>query len=114
MSETEVVRDAMAKLPILLPGCKPIRINSGRRGGVRMTSENVPDIIGVQRWGMFLAVEVKTESGQLTDEQYNFLRDVHGRGGYAGLYTPSGLFRFIDMPDKHMTPTQRERHRRRG
>jgi len=110
MSETDIVRDAMTALPYLLPRCKPIRVNSGRRGGVRMTSEKVPDIIGVLADGKFMAIEVKTEDGQLRDEQYAFLADTHKRGGYAGLFTPSGLFRFADMPAKHMTPAQRERH----
>lgn len=107
MSETDIVRDAMTALPYLLPGCKPIRVNSGRRGGVRMSSESMPDIIGVQKFGMFMAVEVKTEDGQLNDDQYAFLADIHTRGGYAGLFTPSGLFRFVEMPAKHMTPKQR-------
>jgi hypothetical protein len=102
----------MTALPYLLPGCRVIRVNSGRRGGVRMTSEKVPDLIGVQRLGAFIAIEVKTEDGQLEEHQYEFLRDTHERGAYAGLFTPSGLFRFLDMPEKHMTPSQREKHRK--
>ncbi len=112
MTETDIVRDAMTALPYLLPGSKFWRANSGGgKTGHRCNSINLPDLVGMQKFGMFMAVEVKTETGQLRDEQYSFLADVHGRGGYAGLFTPSGLFRFVDMPAKHMTPQQREFHK---
>lgn len=113
MSETDVVREAMKQLPYLLPGCKAIRVNSGRKGGVRMSSENMVDIIGVQKFGMFLAVEVKTEEGRLSDEQFAFLADIHRRGGYAGLFAPSGLYHFKQIPPRFMTPAQQERQNKR-
>jgi hypothetical protein len=65
------------------------------------------DIVGWQRFGMALAVEVKTEDGQLTDEQFEFLRDVKERGGFAGVYAPSGLYEFSNIPVRFLPANKR-------
>lgn len=43
------------------------------------------DLIGWTKDGLFLAVEVKTETGQPTVEQINFITAVRAAGGRAGI-----------------------------
>lgn len=105
--ETPIVAYALKALPVYFPGAKLWRANSGGPSGAKSyghkcNSINLVDIVGWQRWGMALAIEVKTETGRLSAGQYAFLQDVDTRGGYAGLFTPSGLFKFGTFPDKHM------------
>jgi hypothetical protein len=103
VSETDVVRAAMQALPVHFPGAFFWRANSGgNKSGRRHNSRNLVDIVGWQRNGLALAIEVKTEDGRLTQAQYIFLADVVLRTGYAGLFTPSGLFDFGSIPDKHL------------
>jgi hypothetical protein len=103
VSETDVVRAAMKFLAAKFPGSFFWRANSGgNKSGRKHNSRNLVDIVGWQRSGMAMAIEVKTEDGRLARLQYVFLAEVNKRGGYAGLFTPSGLFDFGSIPDKHM------------
>lgn len=72
-------------------GCLVWRNNTGalpdRRGilvryGLCIGSS---DIIGIMPDGRFLAVEVKTKTGRVTEAQENFLAAVRARGGVAGV-----------------------------
>lgn len=45
--------------------------------------DGASDLIGWSSTGKFMACEVKTESGKLSDEQINFLMAVHSAGGIA-------------------------------
>lgn len=102
MSETEVVRQAMKALPVLYPGSRWVRINCGRRGGISFTSESVPDLIGIQRFGMGAVAEVKTATGRLTPEQHACLLDVGRRGALSILYTPEEIYNWDEIPAKHL------------
>lgn len=102
--ETGVVREALAYLPMKFHGCKVWRANSGgnKSGRRRANSINLPDICGVQRYGMSLFVEVKTAVGRLTRAQHAFLREMHERGAASGVYSPAGFFHFDAIPEQHM------------
>lgn len=102
--ETPIVRDALKFLPLKFPGCKVWRANSGgnKSGRRKANSINLPDIVGIQRWGMGLFVEVKTETGRLTHDQAMFLREMHERGCYAGVYSPGRLAQWGTVDEKHM------------
>lgn len=43
------------------------------------------DIIGITADGRFLAVEVKTKTGRVSDEQQRFIDAVRRKGGVAGV-----------------------------
>lgn len=43
------------------------------------------DIIGITPNGQFLAVEVKSKTGRLTEEQQRFIDAVRRKGGIAGV-----------------------------
>ena len=43
------------------------------------------DIIGITPDGRFLAVEVKTKTGRVSDEQQRFIDAVRRKGGVAGV-----------------------------
>lgn len=43
------------------------------------------DIIGITSDGRFLAVEVKTKTGRVSDEQQRFIDAVRRKGGVAGV-----------------------------
>jgi len=43
------------------------------------------DIIGMTPEGKFLAIEVKTRTGRLSDQQRKFIDHVNARGGIAGV-----------------------------
>lgn len=43
----------------------------------------VADILGLAPGGRFLAIEVKSEKGRLTDEQRKFIRSVQDAGGIS-------------------------------
>jgi len=74
---------------------RPIRINSGmmkipdesRAAGARFVAFNhtkgVSDVVACLRCGHFLAVEVKSKRGRLTNEQADFLADVSSRNGVS-------------------------------
>lgn len=108
-SETAVVRQALDYLPARFPGCKVWRANSGgnKSGRRKANSINLPDIVGIQRFGMGLFVEVKTETGRLKPEQAAFLREMHERGCYAGVYVPGALHQWGTVPEKYMPPKPR-------
>lgn len=106
-AETPVVREALKTLAFIFPGARIWRQNSGRKGHVRFASENLPDIVGVQRFGMALFVEVKTATGRLSQEQAEFLADMQQRGCVAGVYAPGVFYMWGMVPDKHMPRTSR-------
>lgn len=43
------------------------------------------DLIGIGPGGKFLAIECKSKTGRLTEDQENFIRVVNERGGIAGV-----------------------------
>ncbi|HEY8272144.1 MAG TPA: VRR-NUC domain-containing protein [Pseudobdellovibrionaceae bacterium] len=43
----------------------------------------VSDVLGIAPGGRFIAIEVKSEKGRLTDEQRKFIRMVQDNGGIA-------------------------------
>lgn len=43
------------------------------------------DLIGLTASGQFFAIEVKTPTGKTTKEQQNFIKQVKGNGGLAGV-----------------------------
>lgn len=43
------------------------------------------DIIGITADGRFLAIEVKTKTGRVSDEQQRFIDAVRRKGGVAGV-----------------------------
>lgn len=67
MSETElqrVILDGLEKA-----GFWAMRINAGRRGGVRLAPKGTPDILVLQP---YLWLEVKLPSGELGEDQERF------------------------------------------
>lgn len=46
--------------------------------------EITPDMVG-QKIGVFIAPEVKTQNGRISESQRNFLEAVNGNGGRAGV-----------------------------
>lgn len=108
MSETAVLRRAMQALVLYAPGARFWRANVDMRGVYKKGFVGMPDILGWQKHGMALAVEVKDATGRLTAEQHAFLEDVHNRGGLACLYAPlaeGGLedfFQFTRIPQRYL------------
>jgi hypothetical protein len=47
----------------------------------RFAFKGCSDVIGVTRHGQFVAIEAKSDSGQLTDDQANFIEAVRACGG---------------------------------
>ena len=43
----------------------------------------VSDILGVDATGRFVAIEVKTSKGRLSDNQKKFIEDINNNGGLA-------------------------------
>ena len=43
----------------------------------------IADILGIRSDGTFVAIEVKTEKGRLTDNQKSFLKDIEDNNGVA-------------------------------
>ena len=75
---------------LTLQGCLVWRQNQGavkasykgKERFVRFCSRpGVSDIIGVSKWGHFMAVECKKPKGRLTPDQESFLADVRIKGG---------------------------------
>jgi hypothetical protein len=93
-------------LPLLYPGCTIWRANSGgnKSGRRKANSINLPDIVGVQRFGMALFVEVKTATGRLTHEQLDFLLRMDGRGCLARVYIENKLYDLHAVPDRNLPP----------
>ncbi len=58
-------------------GIWAIRINAGRRGGVRMAPKGTPDILVLQP---YLWLEVKDEDGELNDDQVRFFERAKREG----------------------------------
>jgi Holliday junction resolvase len=47
------------------------------------SKKGVADILGIWKGGKFLAIEVKTERGMLSEEQRDFLDQISARDGIA-------------------------------
>lgn len=110
--ETAIVADALKFLAFRFPGSKLWRANSGGgKTGHRCNSIDLVDIIGWAKFGMAIAIEVKTATGELSDHQCDFLNDIMVRGGYAGLYAPGILYDWGRIPARFMTPFQRKRYK---
>lgn len=68
------------------------RKTAGRKG--------VADILGCFK-GHFIAIEVKTKKGKLTDHQISFLKDVAKSGGYACVVrSVEDAIEFIELIEK--------------
>ena len=66
------ILDALERL-----GFWAIRINSGRRGGIRMAPKGTPDILVLQP---YLWLEVKDEDGKLNPDQEAFFEKAKREG----------------------------------
>lgn len=49
----------------------------------QFTQKGTADILGILPDGKFLAIEVKSEKGRVTDEQAQFIDDILHRNGFA-------------------------------
>jgi len=58
-------------------------IQLGGIGGRSNSGKGISDIIGVLKDGRFLAIEIKTQQGRLSEEQREFLDSVSRSGGLA-------------------------------
>lgn len=110
MSETDVVRRAMAVVRVEHPGGIWWRQNSGRKGRVRFASTNLPDLVGVNRLGQAGFVECKTATGRLTWEQWDFLKHMATCGAWCRVYVENELHKLHSIPKRNMPTGQRERH----
>lgn len=86
MRETEIVRQCCQYLK--LRGIFAWRQNAGviplAGGGVRFSGlRGVSDILGILPDGRFLAVEVKTATGKMSDHQKEFHRNIADNNGVA-------------------------------
>lgn len=88
-SETNILNDCMVALSAA--GCLAWRNNTGQlpdangrpiRFGLCVGSS---DIIGIAPDGIFVAIECKTQLGQPTQAQLNFIAAVIRAGGRAGI-----------------------------
>ena len=52
-----------------------------RRNNSKYDRNGIADILGILNDGRFLAIEVKTRSGRVSEEQQAFLEDITRRGG---------------------------------
>lgn len=52
------------------------------------TKEITPDMVG-QKLAVFTAIEIKTETGKLSQEQKDFIQQIKNAGGFAGCATTS-------------------------
>ena len=43
------------------------------------------DLFGINNEGLFTAIEVKTQSGKVSEAQFRFLEHIRARGGLAGV-----------------------------
>lgn len=75
-----------------LKGCLVYRNNSGivfvengngSKRAIRMGMPGAPDIIGCAPGGIFLAIECKTKTGKVSQQQKEFLQKVHSFGGFS-------------------------------
>lgn len=109
-AETPIVKRALEHMAVdrIFSGGEYWRQNSGRiRGKYKAASRTLPDIVGVSRWGMFCCVEVKTHDGELTDEQWDFLRDKERRGALARVYVEDTFYALADVPAKNLPASKR-------
>lgn len=60
----------------------PAGYYSGRRLS-RHRISGVSDILGILKNGTFLAIEVKTETGKLSEKQFEFINTINETGGVA-------------------------------
>lgn len=82
MSETEIQREILEYLNSL-PRTVAWRNNTGRRGNVKFgLCAGSSDIICCH-YGRFVAIEVKTEEGKVSDEQWAFMATVINADGTA-------------------------------
>ena len=81
MTESEIKRDIMDYLNHL-PRCYARLIQVGRIPGRTNHSKGIADIIAVYK-GRFVAIEVKTKTGNLSPEQDEYLKTVARCGGIA-------------------------------
>jgi hypothetical protein len=77
---------------LTLKGHKAVRINTqgvplhgvGQEGKFRPSpNKGVADILVCTKYGSFAAIEVKSETGKLTIEQADFMKQIMLRGGLA-------------------------------
>lgn len=80
MTEADLLRAILAYLRYR--GVLHARTNAGRAGGVRLAPRGWCDITGCYK-GRFLAVELKSDDGELSEEQVAFLLRVRDEGGIA-------------------------------
>lgn len=108
MSEAEIQKSILQYLESCPSVLKSQRINSGMAKGfrVKMANEGTPDIIGVMKNGKHLAIEVKTKSSWnskghgATDKQIEYVSEVYGAGGIAGIVCSVDQVRLVLAGDK--------------
>lgn len=82
MSEVALQSEIMRYL--LQPGFHAIRVRLGGRGRRDSSGKKgTADIVGIGPCGRFFAIEVKTPTGVLSEEQTEFLTRMNRLGGYA-------------------------------
>ena len=59
--------------------------------------EGSSDLIGFSNRGLFMAVEVKTPIGRLTDKQTDFISTVKSFGGISGCCRSISDFRLLNL-----------------
>jgi hypothetical protein len=76
MKESEITKAILSEL-------KSMNIFAWKHWSGAVSKKGISDILGVLPGGRFLAIEVKANSGKLTDHQSQFLDDVSQAGGLA-------------------------------
>jgi len=84
-SETDIQRDIISALGAMgffvwRNHTQGVMVRGSRR--VKNKNAGSPDIMALKN-GVFYAIEVKTKTGKVSDEQIQWLRDANGQGAVA-------------------------------
>ncbi len=76
MSETDIKREILEKIRVHFPTCQAFRVFCGmaklKYRVVQGADPGTPDICGFLPDGRFLGIEIKTEAGTFSKDQYEF------------------------------------------
>lgn len=64
-----------------------MRVNAGRRGGVRLAPEGTADIVGIGPGGFFFGGEVKVPGKKPSEVQSLWLHRIEKLGGFVDVWT---------------------------